>query len=356
VSPAARQASLLIDDVTFAYGDLAAVDRVSLAVSPGDILCLLGHSGCGKTTLLRLAAGLERPARGRILLDGREVCGPKSFVPPELRGVGMMFQDYALFPHLTVEQNIAFGLSRRPPERAREIVRRALARVGLARYAGNYPHMLSGGEQQRVALARALAPEPAILLMDEPFSNLDHRTRAGIRDETIGVLRENGITAVVVTHDPAEAIAIADHIALMRAGRVEQIGTPDDLYLRPRSLFAARFFSDLNEFEGHCRGGGAHFALGAVPAPLAADGPCLVAVRPHDVVLEAPEQDRPRGRIVDRRFMGEFALVRIALDGVKTLVKAHVAAGDGCRPDEIVAVRADATRTLVFAAAAGEQA
>ncbi len=327
-------------DVGFAYGGLAALDRVSFAVEPREIVCLLGHSGCGKTTLLRLAAGLDLPASGRILLGGQEVCGPNRFVPPELRGVGLMFQDYALFPHLTVADNVAFGMRKHPPEQARQGVAEALGRVGLARHASDFPHMLSGGEQQRVALARALAPAPRVLLMDEPFSNLDQRTRTRIRGDTVSLLRASGITTLVVTHDPAEAIAIADRIVLMRSGRVEQIGTPGELYMEPRSLFAARFFSDANEFDGTCRGGVAGFALGTAPAGDVPDGPCRVVVRPHDVAIVAAESGRDASRVVERRFMGEFSMLQVALDGASSPVWVRVPLDDGLRPGDRVALAA----------------
>jgi iron(III) transport system ATP-binding protein len=327
-------------DVSFAYGGLAALENVSFAVEPREIACLLGRSGCGKTTLLRLAAGLDLPASGRILLGGQEVCGPNRFVPPELRGVGLMFQDYALFPHLTVADNVAFGLRRHRDVDHRRSVAEALARVGLSRHASDFPHMLSGGEQQRVALARALAPAPRVMLMDEPFSNLDQRTRTVIRNDTVALLRSSGITTLVVTHDPSEAIAIADRIVLMRTGRVAQIGTPSDLYLEPRSLFAARFFSDANEFDGLCRAGEARFALGLAAARDLADGPCRVVVRPHDLALVSADAGGPPGRVTERRFMGEFSMLQVALDGEAAPVWVRVPIDDLRRPGDRVALAA----------------
>src|SRR5918993_5134951 len=185
-------AELTFEDISQVYGPVRTLDGVSLTVAPGELLCLLGHSGCGKTTLLRVAAGVEIPTEGRVLLDGREVSGPRAFEPPERRGIGLMFQDYALFPHLTNLRNVMFGLKDLPAREAEAAARRALDRVGLGAQADDHPHTLSGGEQQRVALARSIAPRPGVLLMDEPFSNLDRRLRDALRDETIAILREMG--------------------------------------------------------------------------------------------------------------------------------------------------------------------
>ena len=261
-------AELAFDGVSQVYGALRALDGVSLAVKAGELVCLLGHSGCGKTTLLRIAAGVESPTAGRVLLDGREVTGPKLFLPPEDRGIGLMFQDYALFPHLSHRRERHVRPAR-PLRRATPTIaaRRALARVGLEHYAADYPHVLSGGEQQRVALARSIAPRPGVLLMDEPFSNLDRRMRDAIRDETVAILRETGATTIVVTHDPEEAMKIADRIVLMRAGRIVQEGTAEEIYRRPVDIFAARFFCDFNEVEGVSRGGRVDTPVGLFPAP-----------------------------------------------------------------------------------------
>lgn len=328
-------ASLDIRNVRQVFGSTLAVDDVSLAVHPGETVCLLGHSGCGKTTLLRIVAGLERPTAGSVALAGREVAGPAVFVPPEQRGVGMMFQDYALFPHLTIIENAMFGLSRMPASKARATAEAALARVGLAKYAGDYPHMLSGGEQQRVALARALAPQPGILLMDEPFSNLDQRMRERIREETMALLREKDATALVVTHDPVEAMMIADRIALMRAGRIVQTGAPEELYETPASLFAARFFCDLNEIEAVTQGGRIETPLGAFAAPGGmTDGPCVVCLRPASIAPAPLAGAAVQGEVIAHRFLGESDLVTVAVAGLaeplvlKTAPRAGPAAGD----------------------------
>lgn len=325
------------------------LDDVSLSVRPGEIMCLLGHSGCGKTTMLRVAAGLERPQQGRVLLSGREMTGDATFVPPEARGVGLMFQDYALFPHLTILDNVAFGLSRKPAADARRLALQALERVALAAYAQDYPHMLSGGEQQRVALARALAPQPGIILMDEPFSNLDQRTREAIRDDTVNLLHDKGSTALLVTHDPIEAMTIADRIALMRTGRIVQMGSAEELYRQPNSLFVARYFCDLNELDGQAAGNVVSCAAGrfvlrnAIP-----DGPCLVCIRPHAISLVIASADALGGTIASRRFIGDVEIVTIAVEGLAKPLRARLPAGLALAPGERIGVKIDPAGVLAF--------
>ncbi len=235
-----------VDGVSKSYqvGQLA-VENVSFTLEEGEILALLGPSGCGKTTTLRLIAGFEWPDQGRIHIGGRLVAGDNQYVGPEKRGVGMVFQDYPLFPHRTVAQNVAFGLHRLNRRTAKERVSEVLARVGMSDYASRYPHQLSGGQQQRVALAQALAPKPQVVLLDEPFSNLDAALRYELRLEVRQVLKEVGTSALLVTHDQKEAFAVADRIAVMNQGRIEQIGTPYALYSQPYTRFVA-------EFLGHC--------------------------------------------------------------------------------------------------------
>ncbi|MDJ0513302.1 MAG: ABC transporter ATP-binding protein, partial [Methyloceanibacter sp.] len=236
-------ASLKVDCVSRSYGPTFALKDVTLEVEPSKILCLLGPSGCGKTTLLRIVAGVEAPSSGTILLDDEEVAGPNRFVPPEKRGVGLMFQDFALFPHLTILDNVAFGLRSLSKQEAQAEARAALKRVGLSDYESDYPHILSGGQQQRVALARAIAPRPGVVLMDEPFSGLDSQLRESMREETLAILRESRATCIVVTHDAEEAMRMGDVIALMREGRIVQMGSAPELYRAPKNIFAARTFS-----------------------------------------------------------------------------------------------------------------
>ena len=218
--------ALVMACVSHAYGDLLAVDDFSLTVQSGELVCILGPSGCGKTTALRLAAGLEHLQNGRISMAGREVAGPDTDVPPEDRNVGLVFQDYALFPHLDVQANVAFGLTRMAAKARRARVDEVLSQVGMQSYGKAYPHELSGGQLQRVALARALAPKPRVVLLDEPFSGLDRALRNQVRDVTLHVLKQSGAATLMVTHDPEEAMFMADRVALMRRGRIAQVGHP----------------------------------------------------------------------------------------------------------------------------------
>ncbi|WP_325377586.1 ABC transporter ATP-binding protein [Dokdonella sp.] len=334
------------------YGDRVALDGVSWQAAAGETVCLLGHSGCGKTTLLRLIAGLESPTAGRVLLDGEEVSGPRRHLAAEHRGIGLVFQDYALFPHLSVLANVQFGLREGRAAARRAIALAALARVGLQTHADAYPHTLSGGEQQRVALARALAPQPRLLLMDEPFSNLDRRLRDQVREDTLAVLCEAGTTAVIVTHDPEEALRIADRIVLLRRGRVEQDDTPETLYRTPATLFAARFFCDLNEIPAVCRDGAVATPLGRFAAPDFADGTAVrVCVRPQDLApADAP--DAVRGQVIERVFLGESEQLQIALDGLaQPLRLRRHAAGTPLRPGTALGLAVDAAHVLIYPAA-----
>jgi len=264
------------------FGEVVAVDEVELEVQRGEFLGVLGPSGCGKTTLLRLVAGFERPDRGGIEIDGRAVAGPRLSMPPEQRRIGMVFQESALFPHLDVAGNIGFGIARRGREvRVAELV----ALVGLAGLQRRMPHELSGGQQQRVALARALAPDPALILLDEPFSSLDATLRGQLRLEVRDILRSAGATALFVTHDQAEALEISDRVAVMRAGRIEQVSTPDQLYLRPVNRFVAGFVGEANLLPGEVRHGEVITLIGRFRA---GDGSLADGTRAE--VLLRPEQ------------------------------------------------------------------
>lgn len=341
-------ARLTFENVSHAFGHVRALAGVSLDVAPGEVVCLVGSSGSGKTTLLRVAAGLEQQEAGRILVNGKEVAGPGTFVPPERRGIGLMFQDYALFPHLSILENVTFGLKRLPRAEALGEARLALGRVGLAEYADDYPHALSGGEQQRVALARAVAPRPGVLLMDEPFSGLDRRLRDSVRDETIAVLREARATALIVTHDPEEAMRMADRIALMLAGSLVQVGGPRELYERPASLFAARFFSELNEMPGLVGDGGVSTPIGVFPAQDgAAEGAAIVCVRPQGILPGPPDQGIP-GRVVQTRFLGEVDHLDIVVDGLDRPLKARSRDVGRFAVGEDVGVRVAPRDVLVF--------
>ncbi len=345
---AAIAARLSFDDVSHAYDTTLAVDRVTLDIEPAEVVCLLGPSGCGKTTLLKLAAGLETPSGGRILINGQEVSGGSRFVPPERRGVGLMFQDFALFPHLSILKNVMFGLTTLPRGDAEREALKALRRVGLEHYAGLYPHALSGGEQQRVALARAIAPRPSVLLMDEPFSGLDSRLRDEVRDETLSVLRETRATCIIVTHDPEEAMRMADRIVLMRGGRLVQIGTAAELYHTPADLPAARFFTELNEIPGAVEGGRVVTTVGEFARQGVVDGEeVTVCVRPHGVRLVDAGTGVP-GRLLARRFLGEVELLDIAVEGLDEPLKARSRDMSAVAVGSEVGIAIDEAAVLMF--------
>lgn len=332
------------------YGRVTALDEVSLDLAEGEIVALVGHSGSGKSTLLRLIAGLERPTRGTISIAGRDVSG-RRFVPPEERGIGMMFQDYALFPHLTVMQNVTFGLARIPRAEARERAETALKRIGLLHRADDYPHALSGGEQQRVALARALVPAPGILLMDEPFSNLDRRTRDRIRDDTAALLREGKTTAILVTHDPEDAMRVADRVMLMAAGRIARGGTTEELYREPGSLLVARFFADYNEIDAVADAREAHTPLGTFASPDVADGtPLIVCVRPHDLAIGPEISGKPFGTVVGRAFIGDELVLLIWMVGMQRPLQIRTPVGTQVSVGDRVGIVFNPANVLVFPA------
>ena len=343
-------ARLTVEGVSRRYDQALALDDVSLEVEPGTILCLLGPSGCGKTTLLRIVAGVEAPSSGAVLIDGQEVAGPNRFVPPEKRGVGLMFQDFALFPHLTILENVAFGLRSLTKQQAQAEAHAALERVGLGHYEREYPHILSGGQQQRVALARAIAPRPGVVLMDEPFSGLDSQLRESMREETLAIIRESRATCIVVTHDPEEAMRMGDVIALMRDGRVVQTGSAPELYRTPKDIFAARTFSDLNELSAQVQGGRAETALGTFAASDFVDGmEVIVCVRQGGIRLLKPGEGS-LGRVLDTRFLGDVGLLEIAVEGHEVPILARAREADmPARGDEL-GVGVDKGGVLVFPA------
>ena len=311
----ALPAGLALEDLHHAYGSRPVIEALSFGVAPGEVVCLLGPSGCGKTTTLRLAAGLEVLQRGAIAIAGELVSTAAATLAPEHRRVGLMFQDFALFPHLNLLDNVGFGLRHLPQAARRAQAMALLERVGLGALSNTYPHALSGGEQQRVALVRALAPKPVVMLLDEPFSGLDARLRDQVRDDTLALLKEQGVATLLVTHDSEEALLMADRIALMDKGRLVQFGPPEDLYRRPVSAFAAAFFGDLNRYRGQMAGGAVATPVGQIPSPGIADGtPVEVCVRPEGIRLFA-EKSPVRGRIAAVRFLGASALLVLELPG-----------------------------------------
>ncbi len=342
---------LQMHGVSHAFGANQVLDRVSVTVPAGRMVCLLGPSGCGKTTLLRLAAGLERLRRGHIAIDGRPVAGPGLHVPPEDRGVGLMFQDYALFPHLSVLDNVGFGLIRQPRPKARARAMAMLEQVCMAEHADKHPHMLSGGQQQRVALARALAPEPRLVLLDEPFSGLDSGIRAGIRAHTLGVLKASGVTTVMVTHDPEEAMFMADRIEVLGGhGRVLQSGRPADIYFKPRDPFVAQLFGPANRLRGVVAGGMVRGALGPIPARGLADG-CRVQVliRPEGLLLGDDEgHGGVPAEIVSTRLLGHASMARLRLSGGEEF-QARVPGDFEPQSEDRLWARVDTRHAFVFA-------
>jgi iron(III) transport system ATP-binding protein len=328
----------------------AGVHDVSLTVAPGEVVCLLGPSGCGKSTTLRIAAGVERASAGRVLIDGKQMQAPGCWVPPERRHVGLMFQDYALFPHLSVFGNVIFGLDGLPRAQAKDIAMTALARVGLAHLAQAYPHALSGGEQQRVALARALAPGPKLMLMDEPFSGLDERLRDDVRESTIRVLNEAGASALIVTHDPEEAMAIASRIVLLRSGRVIQDAKPDVLYSQPADVAAAAFFSSHVEIKGVVRDGQVETPLGRLATQLPDGAQAAVLVRPESIVLH--DAAGVLAQVANVRNIGpdiQITLVTATPDGPLTL-RARLRLEKAPVPGTMVKIGLDPKRTLILPA------
>jgi iron(III) transport system ATP-binding protein len=285
--------TLKLENLSLRFDDHQVIRDVSFDVADGELVCLLGPSGCGKTTTLRLIAGFERPENGTIMINDQIVSNADQAVVPQKRDVGFLFQDYALFPHLTVAENIAYGLSGRTKQQVKERTWEMLRQIRMIDHADKYPHELSGGEQQRVALARARAPRPSLLLLDEPFSGLDTSLRGKLRRETRDVLKDRGVTAIMVTHDPEEAMLMADRIILMRDGRVVQTGTPEELYTNPVDAFTAEFFCDVNHLDGIVDGDWIKTDAGLIPNQNHPDGMEVdVLIRPEAVTIGSEAFDK----------------------------------------------------------------
>jgi iron(III) transport system ATP-binding protein len=306
--------------LTKRFGDTVAVDGVDLEVPRGHLTSLLGPSGCGKTTMLRMIAGLITPDAGRIAIDGRTVTDPDVSVPPERRNVGLVFQDYALFPHLSVARNVAYGLNGLPRRQRRDRVAEVLDLVGLGGLGQRLPGALSGGQQQRVALARALAPSPDLILLDEPFSNLDAALRATVREEVRTILRAAEATAIFVTHDQEEALSLTDHVAVMHAGRLHQVADPQTLYTKPATRFVAEFVGEADALPGTRAGRYlVDTPIGRLPtaAPVATTS-VTVVIRPEALRLRPVQPHRAThtgtGTVVGISYFGHDQLVQVELD------------------------------------------
>ncbi len=317
------------------FGATHAVAGATVTVNPGEVVALVGPSGSGKTTLLRIIAGFEVPDAGAVAIGGHQVAGDGIWEEPERRRIGMVFQDGALFPHLTVEKNVAFG------EPADGRVVECLELVGLAHRADAYPHELSGGERQRVALARALATEPAVVLLDEPFASLDAGLRVALREEVVAILRRAGASALLVTHDQQEALSLADQVVIMRAGRVEQAGTPEDVYNRPANRWVAGFLGAAEVLPGTAADGVVDTELGRLRTDRDAGGAVEVMIRPEAVVVAAPQcAGEVTGRVVERAFYGHDQLLTLELGSGRRL-RSRVGGAAPWQPGDDVQVRVD---------------
>jgi iron(III) transport system ATP-binding protein len=337
--------AIRVRGVDKAFGTTRAVVDADLTVDQGTLVALLGPSGSGKTTLLRLVAGFEEPDRGTIEVGGHLVAGPGAWEEPEKRRIGMVFQDGALFPHLTVAANVAFG----EPRQGR--VEECLQLVGLADRSRSYPHELSGGERQRIALARALATEPDVVLLDEPFAALDASLRAALRGEVAAILRDAGVSALLVTHDQEEALSLADTIVMMRDGHVEQEGTPSDVYDRPATRWVAEFLGDADVLPGRASGGTVECELGRFPADPSVDGEVEVVVRPEAILLARVDatsagHEWSSGTVVARDYFGHDQLVTLALDSGRR-IESRTSGRVSWAPGDAVRVRVDGPVTVL---------
>ncbi len=354
--------ALALEHVCHAFDEVLAVNDLSLTVGEGQLVCLLGPSGCGKTTALRVAAGLERLQKGRVLMDGRVMADGDRDVPPEARSVGLVFQDYSLFPHLSVLDNVAFGLRDLSSEARRKRALEVLEQVGMAARAGGYPHTLSGGQQQRVALARALAPRPRVMLLDEPFSGLDSSLRHQIRDDTLHVLKESGTATLMVTHDPEEAMFMADKVALMRDGAAVQQGTPGELYFSPHDAFVASFFGEVNRLDGRIEAGHVPTPLGQICAPDLPEGAEVeILIRPEALRLDPQPRGPSQGggaepapgvaRVLAARVLGRSSLIHLSLpdrSGPDLHLHARVPGRFLPSEDQAMGIHLDPSQAFVF--------
>lgn len=332
---------LTVKDVTKSFDESGpVVDSVTFGVRENEIFALLGPSGCGKTTCLRLISGFEEVDCGEVWLEGRLLESPEQHIAPQERGIGFVFQDYALFPHLSVIENVAFGLTDIPKHKRHVYAEEVLCRTGMAEYKDRNPSELSGGQQQRVALARAIAPKPKLVLLDEPFSNLDAILRDATRKEVRDILKKAGMSALLVTHDQEEALSFADRIAVMNEGRIEQIGRPEEVYYKPRTKFVAQFLGRTNLFRAD-PGGKSEVStqLGMMQLNSSARGRVLCSIRPEHLTLERPtsQSEEKVGTILSREFKGHDITYHVELNGEEYLV--HTDNRILLEPDEKVVIK-----------------
>ncbi len=334
---------LQVEQASRRYGSRWAVKSASFALEQGRITCLLGASGCGKSSLLRMISGLEPLDQGQIVIRGQIMSGAGHIIPPEHRGVGLVFQDNALFPHLDVRGNIGFGIRHLPKAERDQRIDDLLNRFHIRHLGGSWPHMLSGGEQQRVAIARALARQPSLLLLDEPFSGLDTHLRATLRTSLLADLRAAGATVLIVTHDPEEAMGMADELMLMAAGEILQQGTPQQCYDQPTSLAAARLLGDVLDFPVMVRAGVADTPWGAMPAPLLPDGAAHLLLRPS--LLQLGDVGAA-ARVQNMRYLGGEYGLSVMMDGQML----NLRTSQPQEPGSMVSVQADLSRAVLLPA------
>lgn len=347
--------ALKLENIELSFDGFCVLNQLNLTIDTGEFVCLLGPSGCGKTSTLRVCAGLESPVSGRVIIDDTVMTDGPEVVAPELRKIGFLFQDFALFPHLNIFDNVAFGLKGYPKAATKDRVEEVLKQVRMNKFANALPHTLSGGQQQRVALARALAPKPGIMLLDEPFSGLDSGLRAQIRDETLHILKDNNVAAVMVTHDPEEAMFMADRIVLMKNGTIVQDGTPTELYQNPTDHFAASFFGEVNVIKGIVKNNEAQTVLGNVASTGFEDGTQVdVLIRPENVKIQRVLNNigsTEKAHIEAARYLGRDSLLHITVEDVKgetTHLHARIQGQFLPGDNETVMATMDADQAFVF--------
>lgn len=339
---------LHIHDLSLSFGSKNVLNDFNFTLEEGEIICLLGYSGCGKTTILRAIAGFEQPERGTIVLANNILSNQKIFLPAHLRQVGMVFQDYALFPHLTIFENIAFGLNQFNQTERNHRVNELLALTNLTELRNQYPHQLSGGQQQRVALARALAPKPRLILMDEPFSNLDTELRNRLAKDVRNLLKSQNMTAIIVTHDANEAFAIADKIGIMNAGQLQQLDTPQNLYTQPNSPLVAQFTGTCSFLSGKVSENGTiHTAIGEFAAPLEypSGSHVQMLIRPDNITFDANSQ--LSAQLISSEFKGEYTVCILALNNGEQIIW-HTSSIPQVPHNQLIPIRLTLTSPIFF--------